>query len=146
MQQKYRDNLDNLETQKSRSYERFEEHGNDFIDVIGSAIPELEDEVWVSADDLLEASDEEKKSFQEASGNRIFTSIYNLLCDAEILSAFHDSPPYEIKPSSYEEQDVIDAWEYVSGEEYETAEEQDSRELEDKNPEEVQDLYEEIRD
>ena len=63
-------------------------------------ISELEDEVWVSADEVLEASDRDKPSFQEGSGNRIFTSIYNLLCDAEVMPAFHDSPAYDSHVSS----------------------------------------------
>lgn len=145
MAEDYRTRLDQLQEQKTLSYERFEEHGKAFIDVMSDGITEIEDEVWASADDILEASDEEKANFKENSGNRIFTSIYNLLCDAEILPAFHDSPPYDIQVSSYEEDDVVDAWEYVSGEEYEK-EDEEVRNLEDKAQEEVDDLYQEVKD
>jgi hypothetical protein len=140
----YRERLDHLNEEKSLSYDRFDEHGEEFIDVMTDGVSELENEVWVSADEILEASGEEKRVFNEAYGNRIFTSIYNLLCDAEVLHAFHDSPTYEIQPSEYSEEDVIEAWEYVSGEEYGEEEEVDN--LEDKPPEKVENLYHELKD
>lgn len=146
MKEEYRNNLDTLQEKKTRSYDRFEEHGKAFIDVMSDGVPELEDEVWISADEILEASEKNKADFKETSGNRVFTSIYNLLCDVEILSAFHDSPPYEIRPNSYDEEEVIDAWEYVSGDEYHDEQEEDTRNLEDKPPEEVDDLYQEVKD
>lgn len=109
--------LDQMQDERSKSYSRFEEYGDDFIDVMVSGIPALEN-TWVSANQILEASDEEKGVFQEKGGNRIFTSIYNLLCDANLLPAFHDSPPYEINTQQYESETIIEAWKDVSGEEY----------------------------
>jgi hypothetical protein len=109
--------LDKMQEERTRSYERFERHGDDFLDVMLSGVPKLED-TWISAEQILEASEEEKGSFNETGGNRIFTSIYNLLCDVEILPAFHNSPPYEINRAQYDPGPVIEAWEHVSGEEY----------------------------
>ena len=100
--------LDQMQDERSKSYSRFEEYGDDFIDVMISGIPALEN-TWVSANQILEASDEEKSVFQEKGGNRIFTSIYNLLCDANLLPAFHDSPPYEINTQQYESETIIEA-------------------------------------
>jgi hypothetical protein len=145
MEAEYKARLDQLEEQKTLSYDRFEEHGKAFIDVMEDGISELEDEVWVSADEVLEASDRDKPSFQEGSGNRIFTSIYNLLCDAEVMPAFHDSPPYDIHVSSYENEDVIEAWEYVSGGEYERKASVDQRELEE-HIDKTEELLEEFED
>lgn len=147
MEEKYRERLDRLEEEKGLSYERFEEHGEAFIDVMSDGVAELEEEMWISADEILEASEEDKSSFKEASGNRTFTSIYNLLCDAEILPAFHDSPPYEIKQCGYEEKNVIQAWEYVSGEEYSREEDEEEKvEIEERPPETVENLYQELKD
>lgn len=146
MGEDYRTRLDQLQEEKSLSYDRFEEHGEEFIDVMSDGVSRLEEEVWVSANEILEASEEEKGSFREASGNRVFTSIYNLLCDAEIIPAFHDSAPYEIRPSGYEEKDVIEAWEYVSGEEYTAEDDEEVEDIEDKPPEQVDDLYSELKD
>jgi hypothetical protein len=114
--------LDQMQRERSKSYSRFEEYGEDYIDVMSSGIPALEN-TWVSANQILEASDEEKSVFQEKGGNRIFTSIYNLLCDANLLPAFHDSPPYEINTQQYESETIIEAWKDVSGEEYSRPEE-----------------------
>jgi hypothetical protein len=109
--------LDKMQEERTRSYERFERHGDDFIDVMLSGVPKLDD-TWISAEQILEASEEEKGVFNETEGNRIFTSIYNLLCDVEILTAFHNSPPYEINREQYDLDPVINAWEHVSGEGY----------------------------
>lgn len=110
--------LEGLKEEKTRSYNRFEAHGKEFIDVFDSGIPEIES-LWTSADEIYEASDVERKVFTEESGNRIFTSIYNLLCDADILTAFHNSQPYEINTEEYDKEKLIEAWEHVSGEKYE---------------------------
>lgn len=118
--------LNEMEEERTRSYNRFQEHGKDFIDVILSGMPELEGR-WVSADEILEASNEEKGSFNETGGNRIFTSIYNLLCHVDILPAFHNSPPYEINKAQYDSDPVIEAWEHVSGEDYVRPENKDNR-------------------
>jgi hypothetical protein len=64
--------LDQMQDERSKSYSRFEEYGDNFIDVMISGIPALEN-TWVSANQILEASDEEKSVFQEKGGNRIFT-------------------------------------------------------------------------
>ena len=131
--------LDQMQRERSKSYSRFEEYGDDFIDVMVSGIPALEN-TWVSANQILEASDEEKGVFQEKGGNRIFTSIYNLLCDANLLPAFHDSPPYEINTQQYESETIIEAWKDVSGEEYSRPEERNgSLNLEES-------LYQQLKD
>lgn len=132
--------LDRMQDERTRSYNRFEEHGDDFIDVMLSGMPQLED-TWVSADEILEASNEEKESFKETGGNRMFTSIYNLLCHVEILPAFHDSPPYEINTGQYDSNEVIEAWEYVSGEEYSRPDEDSIKAVDP----EIDDLYEELK-
>ena len=131
--------LDDLKKEKKRSYERFKEHGEAFIDVMDEGVPEVED-LWASADQIYEASDVEKTVFSEESGNRTFTSIYNILCDAEILTAFHDSAPYEIKTTDYDSETLVKAWEHVSGEEY-----GEDTETED-NVLGAQDLYESLKD
>lgn len=109
--------LEALEEEKKRSYDRFEEHGEEFIDVFDDGVPKIESH-WTSAEEIYEASDESREVFDEKSGNRIFTSIYNLLCDAEILEAFHNSPPYEINTEKYDKQTLVNAWEQISGENY----------------------------
>jgi len=52
MEAEYKARLDQLQEQKTLSYDRFEEHGKAFIDVMEDGISELEDEVWVSADEV----------------------------------------------------------------------------------------------
>ena len=140
----FRQRLDELEDEKSLSYSRFKQHGKDFIEVVSDGIPETE-ALWVSADEIYEASDADKSSFEEGSEHRVFTSIYNLLCDAEVLDAFHDSEPYEINSSTYEEKPLIEAWKYVSGESF-YEEDEEGLEIEDRPPEEVDDLYQELKD
>ncbi|MFB6158979.1 MAG: hypothetical protein ABEJ95_04980 [Candidatus Nanohalobium sp.] len=110
--------LERLKEEKQRSYERFERHGDDFIDVMDDGVPEI-DSKWASSDDIYEASDVKRKAFLEASGNRVFASIYNLLCEAEILDAFNNSPQYDINTNNYDTDTLIEAWEEVSGETYE---------------------------
>lgn len=140
----FRERLDRLEAEKSRSYGRFEEHGEAFIEVMSDGVPQI-DHLWASADEIYEASDVDKSDFREGSGNRVFTSIYNILCDAEVLDAFHDSEPYEINTSTYEDSDIVEAWEYVSGDNFDKKED-DVRELEEKDPHEVDNLYHELKD
>lgn len=132
-----------MQEERTRSYERFERHGDDFIDVMLSGVPELQD-TWISAEQILEASEEEKGSFNETGGNRIFTSIYNLLCDIDILTAFHNSPPYEINRAQYDSQPVIESWEHVSGEEYVRPDDRKGR-SEAPSPD-TEDLYEQLKE
>jgi hypothetical protein len=66
--------LEGLEEEKKLNYERFQRHGEEFIDVFDDGIPEI-DSKWASADEIYEASDVEREAFSEASGNGIFASI-----------------------------------------------------------------------
>lgn len=118
--------LDRMQEERTKSYDRFEDHGDDFIDVMLSGIPETES-LWISSDDILEASEEQKGEFNGNGGTLVFNSIYNLLCNIEILPAFHDSPPYQINSQQYDPEKIIEAWEHVSGEEYQLAEERRGR-------------------
>lgn len=136
--------LDEKEENEPKRYKRFEEYGDDFIQVMDSGIPEI-DSKWASADEIFEASDADKRSFNENTGHRRFTTIYNLMCDIGLLTAFHNSPAYDIDTEEYETQPLIDAWEYVSGEEY--AEDMEETEPNLGAPElNTDNLYEELRD
>jgi len=111
------DELDRMKEERTLSYERFEDYGNSFLRILDDGMESLEDP-WVSAEEILEASDADKSPFREETGNRKFVSIYNLLCHVDILPAFHDSEPYEISTAKYDKEPVVEAWEHVTGNTY----------------------------
>lgn len=133
--------LDRLKEEKEKSYGRFERHGEEFIDVFDDGIPEIESK-WASAEEIYEASDVEREPFTEETGNRTFVTIYNLLCEADLLEAFHDSPQYEIDTDNYDKKTLIHAWEHVSGKTY--GEEDDGEP--EKDILEADELYESLKE
>jgi len=134
--------LDAMEEEKPRSYRRFEEYGEDFIRVIDDGISNVSGR-WTSANEILGASDAEKRSINRVEGK--FASIYNLLCDVDLLSAFNDSPAYNIDMFQYEKETLVEAWEYVSGEEFEELEEYEEPDV-NPPPLETEDMYQELMD
>jgi hypothetical protein len=68
---------------------------------------------FATADEILEASDQDCKNF-----NR----IVNLLTRSGILPAWNNDTPYRINTEEYSFEDLEKAYEVVTGEEYETPE------------------------
>jgi hypothetical protein len=56
----------------------------------------------------------------EAAGDSSpkFTSIINMLSRAEILNTWNDSSPFRVATEDYGHEDVVRAYEHVTGEEY----------------------------
>lgn len=118
MKSSVREELDRIEETGSSNYDRFQYYGEDFIYELEAGLSQISMN-WASANDLLEESDYRDSGFKQ-SDDKDFAGIFNLLCSLELLPA-HDSDKktsHVIHTDDYDREPVIEAYEYVSGEEF----------------------------
>ncbi len=136
--------LERREETETVRYRRFVEYGDQFIDVMDSGISNL-DSKWVTGDEIFEEADTKETAFG-GTENYKFSTIYNLMCDLKILEPFNNSPEYTMDTDKYDKNELIKAWEHVSGEEY-GEDEDDKFRNEAVSPDlDTDELYDDLKD
>lgn len=103
--------LEGIERLYPESYESFERRAEEALHVFETGAEEASR--FATADEILEASDQECKDFDR---------IVNLLARSGILPAWNNSSPYRVSTDEYSFEDLEKSYEEVTGEEYETPE------------------------
>jgi len=107
-----RNALDNLREERTMSYNRLINYGEEFENYMNEGINSIEPG-WTTAKEILESSSANETSFEGYDNNIIFKSIFNLLCKAEILPAWNDSPQYHIITDNYDPELLNEAYQHA---------------------------------